>query len=190
HSGVMSTQALTVAVGLPERLGNPDCCIAPYGRGTVPVIGGVDVLLTDIGVLQRIGDHERDILVRMVAGLFGQVEQPLVQEVGDVELEGCAGSVGGDIAGPAEAFIALGAVGGYVQEVALLSPDGVVHQLVHVRLGAFEGAVAGIAGGTPHCWEALGPGSPGQPLNPGFRDAVEGEGGWKELPAPAPEEQS
>ena len=129
----MGGEPIAVAVGVPQRLRHPDGGIAPDGAGA-----GEWVLEPgpEVGVLERVGDDVGDVAVGVVLGLGGEVEQPFVQEVGDVELVGGGGGVDGDVAGPAEPFVALRAVGGYVEEVALLTPHRVGDQLVDAGVGA------------------------------------------------------
>ena len=42
------------------------------------------------------------------------------------------------VAGPAEAFVPLGAVGGNVEEIALLTPENIGDQLIEHRIGGFD----------------------------------------------------
>jgi hypothetical protein len=94
-------------------------------------------------VLQHVWDDVGHESVDAVLGLGGDVEQPLVEEVGDVVLVGGGGGIDGDVAGPAEPFVALGTVGRDVEEVALLTPDRVADQLVDTAVGAREPPGAG-----------------------------------------------
>ena len=70
----------------------------------------------------------------------GHVLQPFGVEGRDIGVE--AGGAGEDlgIAGPAQALIALRAVGRDVHEIAFLAPLNVVLQLIDHRIGALEGS--------------------------------------------------
>lgn len=63
-----------------------------------------------------------------------------MQEVGRVELERGRCRVGRDVTGPSEPLVALRAVGRHVEEVALLAPDRVAHELVDQGVRALEPA--------------------------------------------------
>ena len=82
----------------------------------------------------------------------------------DVVQEGRGGRKDLDVAGPAQALVALRAVGGHVEEVAAHAPDDVLVQLVEQRVGAFEPAGALHIRMQHHRGQmSSGRSSPGQP---------------------------
>ena len=111
-----------------------------------------------------------------------------MEEVGDVELVGGGGGVGGDVAGPAEPLVALRAVGGDVEEVALLAPDGVGDELVDARVGAFEPAGPGHGGVHDDRFEVVCGELAGEAGDLGVPEAVEGEGGLEDVVAAGQDE--
>ena len=54
----------------------------------------------------------------------------VVEEGGHVQIFAGGGRDDGRVAGPAQALVPLGAIGGDIQEVVKLAPQGVVEQLV------------------------------------------------------------
>ncbi len=68
----------------------------------------------------------------------GHIAGPLGEESGDVQVEGGGADKHLGIPGPAQALISLRAVGGHVDEIALLTPKDIVLELVEERVGAFE----------------------------------------------------
>jgi hypothetical protein len=74
---------------------------------------------------------DRAVLVLRVP----QVEQPFPQEAADVVVERRGGREDLRVAGPAEAFVALRAVGRHREEVAALAPDDVLLQLGEALVG-------------------------------------------------------
>ena len=70
----------------------------------------------------------------------GQVDQPLGEERLHVAVERGRADVDLGVAGPAQPLVALGAVGGDVDEVGSLRPVDVAVQLVEHRVGAVEPA--------------------------------------------------
>ena len=134
-SSVLAVEDGAVAVGPPQRPRHPDRGVAP-DRGAVRL----GELLGRGLELQDVGDHERHHAVGVLL-LGGQVEQPVGEERPDVEQERRGGREDGDVAGPAEPLVALRAVGGDVEEVALRAPDDVAVELVQQRVGALEGPV-------------------------------------------------
>ena len=84
-------------------------------------------------VLKDIRDDERHQAI--VSLLFcGEVAKPVSQEGVDVVEEGSGWREDGEIAGPAEAFVALRAVGRNVKEVAAHPPCHIRVQLVEQRV--------------------------------------------------------
>ena len=185
HAGVVGGEPVTVAVGPPEGLRHPDRGVAPDRAGTLE---RVLEAAGEVGVLERVGHDVGDVVVGVVLGLGGDVEEPFVEEVGDVELVGGGGGVGGDVAGPAEPFVALRAVGGDVEEVAFLAPDGVGDELVDARVGAFEPAGAGHGGVDDDRFEVVGGELAGEAGDLGVPEAVEGEGGLEDVLAAGQDE--
>ncbi len=124
HRVELIGQDAEIPVRLPQRPRHPDRGIAPDGRGLrrreAP---------GSAGQLERIGDDERDESVSSPL-LRGQVEEPVAEEPLDVEQIGRRGRVRRDVTGPAEAFVALRAVGRYVEEIAPGRPDRIGMQLV------------------------------------------------------------
>ena len=92
--------------------------------------GEVDLeIVGQVAVLEDVRHDERhDAASR--PGFDLKVEEPLVEEAGGVELEAGAGREDGNVAGPAEAFVALRAIGGNLEKVAALTPDRVLNQTV------------------------------------------------------------
>src|SRR5699024_8177663 len=87
-----------------------------------------------------------------------------------------------DVAGPAEALVALRAVGGHVQEVAACGPDDVLVQLVHQRFAAPEPTGAAQVGADHLGGHLLGAQVAG-PGHLGVPEAVEGETGGQVVAA-------
>ena len=111
-----------VAVAFVDRVGADDARIAPRDVAMPAGQIGRDIREAAIGVL-RIGV---------------EIDEPLGEERCDVEVVRGGGDEELRIAGPAEALIALRAVGGDFEVVALLAPDDVVEQLVHRFVGAIR----------------------------------------------------
>src|SRR3712207_6112259 len=90
------------------------CRVAPHRGGVwLGEGGGLRVVLAD--VLEDIGDDEAHHPVgRLLLG--GEVPQPVTQEVVHVEQKGSGRRECRDVASPAEALVALRAVGGHVEE--------------------------------------------------------------------------
>ena len=81
---------------------------------------------------QHVGDDVGDGAVFVLIGL--DVAEPLGEEPGHVHVQGGGGGEDLGIPGPAHALVALGAVGGDVEEIPLLAPDDVAQELVDQRL--------------------------------------------------------
>ena len=124
HRRVLAFQQPPVAVDLVDGPGADDAGIGP-GRAAVVA-----------GHLHR-GDH-RELAVGALAVV--QVDQPLGEERLDVGVERGRADVDLGVAGPAQPLVALGAVGGDVDEVGALGPVDVAVELVEHRVGAFERA--------------------------------------------------
>src|SRR5215211_9107755 len=68
-------------------------------------------------------------------GVF-DVGHPLLEEGGDVHVEGGRADEDLGVAHPTEALVALRAVGRHAEEVATLAPDDVLLEFVNQRAGA------------------------------------------------------
>ncbi len=117
------------------------------------------------------------------------VGEPGVEHAHTVVEEAGGGCEDLDVTGPAEAFVALGAVGGNVDEVAAHAPYDVLVQAVDQRFAALEPA------GSPHV-RVVDPGGHhvgGQVRRPaadfGVAEAVEGEAWFPGERGPAGEDQ-
>ena len=124
HRRVLAFEHPAVAVDLVDRPGADDAGLGPGGSAVVA------------GDLHR-RDH-RELAVGALA--VGQVDQPLVEERLNVAVERRGADVDLRVARPAQPLVALGAVGGDVDEVGALGPVGVAVQLVEHRVGALEPA--------------------------------------------------
>jgi hypothetical protein len=90
---------------------------------------------------EQIGRDIREAAIGIL-GIGVEVDQPLGEEACDIEIAGGGGDEELGIAGPAEALVALRAIGGDLEIIALLTPDDVVKELVDACVGAFEHAGA------------------------------------------------
>jgi hypothetical protein len=129
------------------------------------------------GERQRVGDDERH---GAVVGLLGrQVAEPRGQEPGAVVEEAGRGREDLDVARPAQALVALGAVGGHVEEVAPHAPHDVLVEPVDPLVGAAEPAgalhvrVADLGDHVVGRERLVG----GPAVDLGVAEAVEGEAG-------------
>ena len=115
------------------------CFLKPFP--VVPALGTCDNADDPLEflVIDRFAACLEDTLDQQGGLLGGQVPQPLREEGGHVEVEGGGPAEGLGVAGPAQALVALGAVGGDVQEVALLPPADVVLELIDQLVRALEG---------------------------------------------------
>ena len=100
------------------------------------------------------------------------------------------GANDGEVAGPAEPLVALRAVGGHVEEVAAHAPHDVAVQLVEQRVGALERSRCGARS---ECDDdrrerRRRSSSPGQPVDLGVAEAVEGERRLEHVVAAAEDE--
>ena len=87
-------------------------------------------------VEEGVGDHHRNGAIAPL--LEPEVPEPTGEKGGAVHVETRGRREDLNVAGPAEALVALGAVGGEFQEVAVLAPDDVVLELVDELVRAFE----------------------------------------------------
>ena len=69
-----------------------------------------------------------------------EVDHPLGEELGDILIITTRADKDLSVAGPAEAFIALWAVGGNFEVVRALTPDDVLLDFIHHRVRTFKGA--------------------------------------------------
>src|SRR5699024_11345563 len=111
-------QTVEIAVGVPQGFGDPDGSVAPDGGGDLLRLPVRERIGTAGAELEDVRHDEGNEAQRRQARLGVHVQQPVVQEVGHVELVGGGGGVGGDVAGPPQALVALRAVGGHREEVA------------------------------------------------------------------------
>ena len=130
HAGVLAAQNGIVAIHLVQHPGDHSRGIAPAGSAIWAVFHQPVGL--GVGFL-NIGHHIGHAAIRQL--VYGKVFQPLA-----VKSPGIGQPTGGlaknlCIAGPAKAFIALGAIGGHIQKVAFQPPQNVMVQLVHQRFG-------------------------------------------------------
>ncbi len=120
-----------------------------------------------------------DVGEGVVGGLgVVDVEHEFAGEAGDVEVVGAGAPEDAGVAHPAQALVALGAVGGDGEEVAALAPDAELAHLVEEIAGALE--ADGGGGGEAVVDEAFDAGGGGRAGIAGELDvaeAVEGEGG-------------
>ena len=93
----------------------------------------------------------------------GHVAQPLREEAGHVHVEARGAREGLGIPGPAQPLVPLRAVGGHVEEVALLSPEDVVLELVQQRVRRGELPGHRHVGVDDDAVRPSSVGSPGQP---------------------------
>ena len=125
---------------------------------------------------RRLGETSVKAFVRGLGVV--DVEHELAGEAGDVEVVGAGAPEDAGVAHPAEALVALGAVGGDGEEVAALAPDAELAHLVEEFAGALE--ADGGRGGEAVVDEAFDAGGGGRAGVAGEFDvaeAVEGEGG-------------
>ena len=112
--------------------------------------------------------------VRELVG--GHVPQPLREEAGHVHVEGGGAREDLGVARPAQALVALRAVGGHVEEVALLAPDDVVLELVDERASRSRTrSPAPCRSGRRRRSGASGVSSPGIAVHRHVAEAEEGE---------------
>lgn len=114
-------------------------------------------------------------------GLEQQVVQPAVEEVGGVERERCGCRESCDVAGPPQALITLRAVGRDTQEVAALTPDGVLDELRDERLGARESSRPRHLRMDHDGLEVSRAELAGPPVDLGVAETVEREGGLERV---------
>ena len=125
HALVLAGKKAGIAVDFVDSPRADGGCIPPGGRAEV--VDGDDV-----------GDRLRNALFD---GLFGgDVAQPFCKEGRDVIVERRRAAEDLRIPRPAEALVALRAVGGKIEEVAPLPPDDVLLQAVYKGVFAGEGA--------------------------------------------------
>ena len=125
HALVLAGKKAGIAVDFVHCPRADGGCIPPGGRAEV--VDGDDV-----------GDRLRNALFD---GLFGgDVAQPFCKEGRDVVVERRRAAEDLRIPRPAEALVALRAVGGKIEEVAPLPPDDVLLQSVDKGVFAGEGA--------------------------------------------------
>ena len=120
--------------------------------------------------------------------LGGQIAQPVAQEAVDVEEVRGGGREGGDVTGPAEPLVALGAVGGNVEEVAARAPDHVAVQLVEQLVGTLELSGPAQIGGDDDGAQIIGGQIAGPALDLDVAEAVEREGRLEEVAVTAQDE--
>ena len=125
-------------------------------------------------VLQSVRDDEGHHPVGCPL-LGGEVDQPVPEEVLDVEEERRGRGEHCDVAGPAEPLVALRAVGGHVEEVAARAPDHVAVQLVEQFVGALELAGPRQLGGDHDSSNAIGGELARPALDLDVAEAVESE---------------
>jgi hypothetical protein len=119
HARQLPRQQADVTSALVENPGHQRGGVAP-GRGRR---------------LRRSNDVGDDKGYRSVRLLLGrEVGQPGAQEAGTVEQEAGGGREDLDVTGPAQPLVALGTVGGQVDEVAPHPPDDVVVEPVELRV--------------------------------------------------------
>ncbi len=83
--------------------------------------------------------ERRDFRICPIFALaLAQVVQPFAVEGARVGIIGSRACEHLCVARPAEAFVALWAVGGHAQEIVALAPDDVAVKLVHVRMVGFK----------------------------------------------------
>src|SRR5699024_6683857 len=90
--------------------------------------------------------------------------------------------VGGDVTGAAEALVSLRAMRGKDQDVALLPPEGAVHELVDVVIGALEVSGARHVRMNHDSLEVVGTELPGPPLYFGVSESMAGQGRFEKFP--------
>lgn len=128
HGGPGALDDAEVAVLEPGGVGDEDSGVAPAGCSG----GGAEDVGGDVG--EGTG-----------GGLgVGDVEHEFVGEGVDVEVVGSGAPEGSGVAHPAEAFVALGAVGGDGDEVAALAPGSELIHLVEGLAGAGEADGGGL----------------------------------------------
>ena len=138
HHGQMLLQQLFVAVGFVQLPGDDAGGIAPGGGDTGGMLHGHGNDTTDNAVFLSL--------------INGHIAQPLFHELLNIEVDGGGAAEHLGVAGPAQTLVTLGAVGGDVQIVGLLTPDDVVIQLVDlfvaaaVRTGALHIGIDGDGG--------------------------------------------
>ena len=115
-----------ITVGEVHRPRDDHGGVAPGGRSAVRALSGAE----------HVRDDVRNTAVRHLVGR--QVGQPLGEEPGYVHVERGGSAENLRIASPAQALVALRAVGGHVEEIPFLSPGDVVLELVEHRVRCFE----------------------------------------------------
>ena len=148
HRGILPLEHPAVAVNLVDRPGADHAGVGPGGPAVVA------------GDLHR-RDH-RELAVGALA--VGQVDQPLGEEGLDVAVERGRADVDLGVARPAQPLVALGAVGGDVDEVGPLGPVDVAVQLVEHRVGALEPADDGRVAGEGDAGDRVSVGGASSPV--------------------------
>src|SRR5208337_4521003 len=143
HRGILPLEQAAVAVDLVDC---PRADHARVGPGGAAVVAG-----------HLHGSDHGKLAVGPLA--VDQVDQPLIEECLDVAVERDRADVNLGIAGPPQSLVALGAVGGDVDEVGSLGPVAVAMELVEHRVGALEPA---------HDGRVAGKGDPGYRANRGW----------------------
>ncbi len=102
------------------------------------------------------GDTRCDVGKGAIAGLrVVDVDQPLGEERRDIHRVRRGRDEDLRVAHPAEALVALRAVGGHAEVVATLAPQDVGEQAVQARIGAFPGADAARVAAEDHASDSV-----------------------------------
>ena len=169
HRGVVLGEDFAVAVTEINRPGTDDGSVGPGGTAVAAFVAGFPV---------GGGDDAGDAAV----GLLGvaHILHPFVEEAADIHVEGGGAAEDLGVAGPAEALVALGAIGGHLEEIAFLAPDDVVLKLIERLVRAAE-AAGGRRVGMKHDAGDFARIDPAEVLNLDVAEAVEGEARFPDL---------
>ena len=169
HHGVLLPQQRQIAVVLVDGPGHHGGHVAPDGaavRAAAEPEGA--------GLVGRLGGGHKEGHRALVIPLFlPHVVEEVVEEGGHVQIFAGGGGDDGRVAGPAQALVPLGAVGGDVQEVVKLPPHGVVEQLVDPAVRRLNGAGGVDVRADVHPGKVLRP-HLGDALHLHIAEAVEG----------------
>ena len=169
HAGQLTPEQVEVAGGPVDVPGHDHGRVAPGSRDHVAHLALA---------VESVRDDDRHVAVGLLLG--GQVGRPRRQEAGHVGQEERRGAEDLQVAGPAEAFVALGTVGGDVDEVAAHAPEHVVVQPVEQVVGRLEPAGPDNVG-AQHDRLDVGGGEVVQSVHLRVAEAVEGEVGLQHL---------
>ena len=165
HVRIVLGEVSFVSVELVDRPRADDAGVGPGGASVVE------------------SDHDRGDL-REVTVFFlrdGERSVPFFEEGLNIAVEGGGSDIGLGVAGPAHAFVALGAVGGDIDEVHFLRPPGVAGELVEHGVAGGEATGFGGGGGDGDGLDVFGFWFRSPAGDFYISEAVEGEAGLPDL---------